>query len=382
VDSGDPARFGITPEALHRYNQTRQAHWPYALSPLSTHDTKRSEDVRARINVLSEIPDEWRQCVERWQALNAPHRQRMDEEEAPDANEEYLLYQTLLGAWPLEPYSAKEFADFVRRIQEYMLKALHEAKVHTSWINPNTAWDEAVKQFIALILDEASGRAFLDDFCAFQRRIAPLGLLNSLAQTLLRITLPGVPDTYQGTELWDFSLVDPDNRRPVDYDLRRRLLGELQQGVTAAGADRRELARDLLASRADGRIKLYLTWQALCCRRQRPGLFTTGEHLPVEVKGPLRDHVFAFVRRHGEELAVVAVPRLLANRKLDGEGLPLGGAVWQGTRLLLAGIDRSVRLHNLFTGEEHVLRETEGKASLAVGDVFAHFPVGLFVIQR
>src|SRR5262249_3393739 len=150
--------------------------------------------------------------------LNEPHRQVIDDEPAPDANEEYLLYQTLLGAWPLEPCSAEEYGQFVKRIGAYMEKALHEAKVHTSWINPNADYDKAVQDFLARILDENASRPFLDDFRAFRQRISRLGLFNSLAQTVLRLTAPGVPDTYQGTELWDFSLVDPDNRRPVDYE--------------------------------------------------------------------------------------------------------------------------------------------------------------------
>jgi (1->4)-alpha-D-glucan 1-alpha-D-glucosylmutase len=376
---GDPARFGITPEALHRYNQARQQRWPYALSPLSTHDTKRSEDVRARINVLSEIPEEWRRKVELWRELNAPHRQRMEEEEAPDANEEYFLYQTLLGAWPLEPYSEEEFAGFVRRIQDYTLKALHEAKVHTSWINPNAPYDEAVSHFIALILDRKSAEEFFDDILTFGRWMSHLGMLNSLAQTLLRIASPGVPDTYQGTELWDFSLVDPDNRRPVDFERRLSLLGELRQRVEQAGPDRRALARELLASRVDGRVKLYVTWQALTCRRDRPGLFTTGEYLPAEVQGPLRDHVLGFTRRLGDQVAVVVVPLLLAGMTLDGDELPLGRNVWQSTRLLLSGIEPGARLRNVFTGEEPVLTEAQGKAALAVADALTCFPVALFV---
>ena len=156
----DADRFGVSPEELHRVNQERQAKWPWALSALSTHDTKRSEDVRARLNVLSELPEEWQACLKRWSDLNAQHRQTLEDEPVPDANEEYLLYQTLLGAWPLEPYTADEYAAFVERIQAYMLKALHEAKVHTSWINPNPAYDEAVQHYVATILDAQTNTAF------------------------------------------------------------------------------------------------------------------------------------------------------------------------------------------------------------------------------
>ncbi len=235
---GDPAHFGVRPDALHAYNRDRQSKWPYSLSPLSTHDTKRSEDVRARLNVLSEMPDDWRTALERWGRLNEPHRQRVTDFTVPDGNEEYLLYQTLVGAWPLEPYSAEEYAEFVKRIQAYMQKALHEAKVHTSWINPDLEFDRAIQEFIGRILDESVNGPFLRDFRAFVRRVSHYGLFNSLAQTLLKITCPGVPDTYQGTELWDFSLVDPDNRRPVDYERRRKLLSELQAAASGPGPAR------------------------------------------------------------------------------------------------------------------------------------------------
>ena len=282
---GDPGSFGMLPELLHRYYAERQAKWPWSLSPLSTHDTKRSEDVRARLNVLSELPEEWRDSVARWSKMNEPHRQQADEAAVPDPNEEYLLYQTLIGAWPLEPYGPEEYAAFVKRIQAYIVKALYEAKVHTSWINPNAAYDEAVQAFVARILDPAIAGAFLADVQSFQRRISHYGLLNSLSQTLLRIASPGVPDTYQGTELWDFSLVDPDNRRPVDYARRRQMLRDLQARAELSGDDRRAWVRELIEAKADGRAKLYVTWQALHCRRSHPGLCSTGEYQAAAAMG-------------------------------------------------------------------------------------------------
>ena len=221
---GDADRFGVSPEELHRTFRERQAKWPWALSALSTHDTKRSEDVRARLNVLSELPHEWQASLQRWSNLNAQYRRDLDDALVPDANEEYLFYQTLLGAWPLEPYSPEEYTTFVERIQAYMLKVLREAKVHTSWINPNPAYEEAVQHYIARVLDPQTQETFLEDFRVFQQRLSHYGLFNSLAQTLLKITTPGVPDTYQGTELWDWSLVDPDNRRAVDYKRRYDML--------------------------------------------------------------------------------------------------------------------------------------------------------------
>jgi (1->4)-alpha-D-glucan 1-alpha-D-glucosylmutase len=377
---GDPGKFGTPPEAVHRYFVERQVKWPWSLSPLSTHDTKRSEDVRARLNVLSEMPGEWRDAVDRWSRLNERHRPVVDEAPVPDANEEYMLYQTLVGAWPLGPYTAEEYAEFVQRIQDYMHKALHEAKVHTSWINPDEEYDNAIREFVGRILDEKGNGPFLEELRTFQKRINHFGLFNSLAQTLLRITSPGVPDTYQGTEVWDFSLVDPDNRRPVDYERRRQLLQGLQGRVAESGPDRRELARELLRSREDGRIKLYVTWQALQCRREHPGLFSTGAYLPVTVTGTGQDHVFSFLRRQGDALALVAVPRLLTRLPESPDGLPLGAPVWQDTALVLPEA-AGRRWRNLFTGEEVGGAGDQGGATLRVGAVFAHFPVALLLAE-
>jgi (1->4)-alpha-D-glucan 1-alpha-D-glucosylmutase len=377
----DADRFGVSPEDLHRVNQERQARWPWALSALSTHDTKRSEDVRARLNVLSELPHEWQSCLQRWSDLNAPYRQTLDEEPVPDANEEYLLYQTLLGAWPLEPYTVDEYTTFVERIQAYMRKALHEAKVHTSWVNPNPAYDEAVQQYVARMLDAQTNGAFLEDFRAFQRRLSHYGLFNALSQTLLKITAPGVPDTYQGTEIWDFSLVDPDNRRAVDYARRYAMLQQLQARMTA-GDDRRTLAQELLASKEDGRIKLYVTSRALHCRRTHAGLFATGDYFPAQTIGTQRTHVFGFVRRQGHQGAIVMLPRLVARLLSDGHEAPLGEAVWHDTRVLVPGAEPQWGWQNVLTGEPVTFACEDGQPTLAVAEVLAHFPVALLVAHH
>ncbi len=376
---GDPDRFGISTEEVHRANQERHAKWPWALSPLSTHDTKRSEDVRARLNVLSELPEAWQACLTRWSGLNEKYRQDLDDGPVPDANEEYLLYQTLLGAWPLDPYTAADYAEFVKRIQAYMLKALHEAKIHTSWVNPHPTYDEAVQHYVGQILDAQTNGAFLDDFRAFQRRVSHYGLFNSLAQTLLKIASPGVPDTYQGTEIWDFSLVDPDNRRPVDYTRRSRMLQQLQTSLAAAGEDRRELARKLLSTKEDGYIKLYITSLALNCRRTHPGLFSAGDYVPTQAIGARREHVFAFARCHGADAAMVVAPRLIARLLPEAQDLPLGEVAWQDTRVLLEGIDPHQGWRNLFTGEPITLTVQEDGPSLAIAEVLTHFPVALLV---
>jgi (1->4)-alpha-D-glucan 1-alpha-D-glucosylmutase len=376
---GDPDTFGVPPTTFHRRNKERQERWPYSLSSTATHDTKRGEDVRARLNVLAELPQEWQRALPRWGRLNKKHRAQLDDLTAPDRNDEYLYYQTLVGAWPPEPFEGRVAEEFVGRVQAYLEKATHEAKVHTSWINPSPAYDDAVRQFVDRTLDRQASAAFLDDFQQFQKRVSHYGMLNSLSQALLKLTSPGVPDTYQGTELWDFSLVDPDNRRPVDYDLRRRLLEELKSAAAQAGPHLAELAQKLAVEKEDGRVKLYVTWRALHARRDNPGLFTTGEYLPADAVGSRQEHVCAFVRRREGRVAVAAAPRLMTRLVAQPGGPPLGAPVWEDTRLLLPNVEPGRRLRNVFTGEELVAAEQDGRASVAAAEVFASFPVALLV---
>ncbi|MFO0852669.1 MAG: malto-oligosyltrehalose synthase [Gemmataceae bacterium] len=323
---GDPGRVGWEPAEVHRFFADRQAHHPLALNTGSTHDTKRGEDVRARINALSEFADEWRDAVARWAALNRRHRTELEDGfSAPDPADEYLLYQTLLGAWPADADTPDELAVFADRVKQYMRKAIHEAKVHTSWINPTPEYDAAVQEFVGKALDPATGSEFLADLARFHRRILRAGVVDGLAQSVVRCTAPGVPDTYQGTELWDLSLVDPDNRRPVDYRCRERLLAEL---------DRTEFTADLLNDPADGRAKLYVVSRLLRLRHERRELFAAGEYVPLQASGPLAGHVFAFERRLGDRRAVVLVPRLAG--RMAADRWPVGPAVWGDTMLPLA----------------------------------------------
>jgi (1->4)-alpha-D-glucan 1-alpha-D-glucosylmutase len=396
---GDPGRFGVQPGALHHFFQERQRHWPYALSASSTHDTKRGEDVRARLNVLTELPREWQKCLSRWNRWNKRHRIHLEALEAPDRNDEYLLYQTLIGAWPLDPPSHDSHTAFVERICQYMEKAIHEAKVHSSWINPNSAYDDAVGRFVTRILDEKFSRRFLEDFRAFQARVSHYGLFNSLAQVVLKIAAPGVPDFYQGTELWDFNLVDPDNRRPVDYQRRQCLLDELRAKVRECERENlvgdggnngstfprsgslAQLARKLVETKEDGRIKLLVTNRGLHCRRDHPGLFTKGEYFPTSAGGPKADNVFAFLRRLENTWAIAVAPRFVT-RLVPGVGnLPLGGEVWQDSYLLLPGIRPHQLCRNVFTGEIHTPVERDGETVLPLAEVFANFPVGLLLAQ-
>ena len=372
---GNPDHFGTSPDALHAYLANRQVKWPYALSTLSTHDTKRSEDVRARINILSEMPDEWRNAVQRWSRINKHHRQygypRVPV--APTPNDEYLIYQTLIGAWPVEPMNAEQRFEFIHRIKEYIDKAAKEAKVHTCWTDPTT-YGGGLQNFVARILLPATGQKFLDDFAPFQRRVSHLGMLNSLAQTVLRLAAPGVPDTYQGTELWDFSLVDPDNRRPVDYARRQQVLRELQSRAALPGRSRSALVRELMDAKEDGRIKLYVTWRGLAARRDHPGLFSGGDYLPLRAVGARAEHVFAFARRQAERWAIAIAPRLLAPLT-SGQDFPAGPAVWQDTQVL-CDLPLRTRLRNVFSDE--VLCPDAG---LSVANALTDAPVALMVSE-
>ncbi|MBV8857291.1 MAG: malto-oligosyltrehalose synthase, partial [Acidobacteria bacterium] len=248
---GEPALIGVSAERFHERNRDRQETWPHTLSATSTHDTKRGEDVRARLNALSEMPREWQAALASWGRLNSSKKAVVEDQPAPDRNDEYLLYQTLLGAWPAEPLDAEGLGRFRERIAEYMQKATREAKVHTSWINPNEEYDAAVREFVGRLLRGGDGDAFLQDFLPLQRRVAFFGYFNALAQVLLKLTSPGVPDLYQGSELWDLSLVDPDNRRPVDYRRRREVLAGLRERIGVAGDDLLPLTDDLLGNLAD-----------------------------------------------------------------------------------------------------------------------------------
>ena len=363
---GDPSRFGAALGEFHAENAERRRRSPHALSATATHDTKRGEDVRTRINVLSEIPAEWRGRVQAWQRLNRKHRTVVDGAPAPGANTEYLIYQTLVGAWPID----------AERLRAYMLKALREAKVHTSWINPNTRYDEAIAKFVDIILDPARSSAFLDDFTAFQARVAHFGALSSLGQVLIKLTAPGVPDFYQGAELWDLSLVDPDNRRPVDWDLRARLLQELQAALAAE--DRATLAHELVKHKEDGRVKLFLIREALAFRRARRALFEQGEYRALEARGVWAEHVCAFARMAGEAAAVTVIPRLLARR--GAEGLPLGAEYWADTWIELPR-ELGGRFTNVLTGETLESAKAGEAAALPLAGALAAFPVALLERQ-
>lgn len=381
---GDPEHFGTTLAAFHQHNLDQQAHWPRSLLATSTHDTKRGEDVRARIDVLSEIPNEFRSHVFKWARMNRGKKTTVEDEPAPSRNDEFLLYQTLVGSWPLEPLDAAGRANYIERIQQYMLKATHEAKAKTSWVSPNEAYERATHNFVANLLEPSSRNLFLADFEPFTRRVAELGIWNSLSQTVLKLTCPGVPDLYQGTELWDFSLVDPDNRRPVDYVRRRALLQSLRQRSEGPEGTLCKLARELVEQRVDGGIKLYAIWQILSLRRNRPGSFATGRYIPLDARGAAKEHLCAFVRKTPQETLLVVVPRLVAGLLRGSNRPPIGAEVWSDTEILLPQQARGTRFRNLFTGETIASSpsstDPDGPCGLPLAAILGSFPVA--VLQR
>ena len=358
---GSPAMFGISAEQFAEENMQRCRLWPHAMLATSTHDTKRSEDVRARLNVLSELSAEWDAALAAWNRINNDYKIMLNTGSAPSASDEYLLYQTLLGTFTGDVSDA-----YIERIVAYMGKATKEAKVYTSWTNVNAAYDEAVEHFVRAILQNND---FIEAFVPLQKRVTYFGQFNSLSQTLLKLTCPGMPDTYRGTEVWDFSLVDPDNRRPVDYARIQTLLGGLAQQTNRAA-----LADDLLANMGDGRIKLYVTQTALRVRRDHPDLFISAPYEAIPVEGAKAGCVCSFVRRYGDVIVLVIVPRLIA-LLTEGEQQPPVGAVWGDTTLRLD--DHGGRhARNLFTGEVLPL-----ESSTPLSALLSRFPVGLYQFE-
>lgn len=368
---GEPGRFGTSVSAFHHVNQERLTRFPFGLLATATHDHKRGEDTRLRIAVLSEMPEGWHARVQRWVRLNRLKKKQGDRKQgggarAPGRNDEYIFYQTLVGAWPpgLSPTDAEGLAALADRMAAYLQKAVREAKVRTSWSNPNPAYEDGVERFVRAVLDPARSAAFLADLAGLVAEIGPAAAVNGLAQTLLKLTVPGVPDLYQGTEGWDFSLVDPDNRRPVDYAARAAAL--------AADAP----LGTLLEQWADGRVKQRVIAAVLALRRAEPALFAAGDYRPVEVTGEAAAHAVVFERRsrggEGDSALVVVVPRLVLGR-MDGTGLPLPPPEsWGDTVLALPG--PAGAWTEVITGAA-LSRDENGRVPLST--VLARFPVAL-----
>jgi malto-oligosyltrehalose synthase len=357
-----PEAFGDSPEEFHQKMLDRQQKWPISMNGTSTHDTKRGEDVRARLNVLTDLPGEWLKTVQEWQQLNKD----LKENGGPDANDEYLIYQTLIGAYPM-PTQGDD--DFKNRVQEYLQKALREAKTHSNWTTPNEEYEAATKNFAVKLLD--TDAPFWKSFEQFHKKIANFGIVNSLAQVLLKFTTPGVPDIYQGTELWDFSLVDPDNRRPVDYELRQQLMNELE---TEANEEHENLMSQLWEHRYSAKIKLWLIHALLSDRKENEAFFANADYIQLTVEGEHASNVLAFARRHQNEWYVVAVPLHLA-AICEQQQQEILSVDWKDTRIVLPS-DAPANYQHLFSG----INGTD-KSEIAVKEIFKSLPLAVLKLK-
>lgn len=366
-----PELFGTSLEQFHFRMEERREKWPTSINAGSTHDTKRSEDVRARINVLSEIPEEWESSFLRWRELNQDCRSLIDEEETPDSNVEYLIYQTLLGTWPFDELGDEAYEFYVERIVGYMSKAMKEAKRRTSWVSPNEAYEAAVTAFIQKILRRSRESAFLLEFTEFQRGLSSAGIWNSLSQTLLRMTIPGIPDIYQGMESWCFSLVDPDNRRPVDFERLRRELDGIKRSEPSG-----DLLSELIKNRQDGRIKLYLVWKILSLRREESELFERGTYVPAETMGEHRDKIISFARTKERDGILVAAGRYFT-RLGDAETVPTGERSWGDSAIAAPAGFTDTEYEEILSGRTVMMSQNRGQLQFKAADLFENLPLAV-----
>ena len=368
---GDVERFGRSVAEFHEVNARRLLERPYEMLTTSTHDTKLGEDTRARLNVLSEIPDEWAREVGRWMRLNRTHRMLVDGEPAPDRNDEYRFYQALVGIW--SP-SAGDLAD---RLQAYMIKAVKEAKVHTSWLTPHEEYEHAVARFVDRVLKGPGAARFLPAMATFGRRLAQIGMINSLAQVTLKLGSPGVPDFYQGTEFWDTTLVDPDNRRPVDFDRRRALLSEVLGVIARPAEERRAAIAELVNQWSDGRVKLLLTTTGLCLRRSLPDVFLSGRYVPLTTEIASDGALVAFARVLGEQALIFLAPRLIAPLVSAEHPVPLGGEAWKTSRVLLPPEFAGRTFRDEITGATMTPTTVSDDSWIFVGEALETMPVAI-----
>lgn len=370
---GEPARdLARAVPDFHRASTERARHWPRSLLCTSTHDTKRSADVRSRLDVLSEMPDEWIRQVARWRKRLAGHRTEVRRGLAPDTATEWLLYQTMLGIWPLGRLSADETREMRDRLVEYMTKANREAKVRTSWILPDEGYEKAVERYIdAALADDA----FVREMSAIAAQVAPPGFCNALARLLVHLTAPGTPDIYHGDELWNFALVDPDNRRPVDFDARRRALDDIDALIESSGLTR--ACETMLERLDDGRLKMHIARSALTLRKERVDLYAGGEYRALRARGPRSAHVLAFSRSVNRDVAITAVTRLPFSLS-GGEGLPTGLA-WGDEHVILSEGKFPPRWRCVLSGRTVEVVRSRGGVHLAARELFQTLPVALLV---
>ena len=380
---GDPSQFGTTITAFHHLNEERAKLWPHTMVTTATHDTKRGEDVRARINVLTELPAEWGRRLRRWSALNRRAKSEVDGAPVPSPDDEYLFYQTLVGAWPIELLGPDEPAAlplerFRERINAYMIKAVREAKQNSNWATPNTQYEAALSGFVHRLLDWDQFCTFLTDLQAFATRIALPGMINSLAQAALKLTIPGIPDIYQGCEFWDLNLVDPDNRRPVDFKLRSAALNMMPKLPTATT---RAAVATMLENWHDGNIKLYATSQLLAERHRRPVLFNDGVYTALNVTGERTDNLLAFTRTKDEAALAVAVPRLVLSLGAGEGRMPIGD-VWTDSAVVCPPTLAGRRWTSVFTGEVAALHSEGLDTVWKARDLFLDLPIAALIASE
>ncbi len=366
---GHPDQFGVSLAGFHKANRLRAQRWPHAMLGTSTHDTKRGEDTRARLAVLSECPEEWARQVEVWSRILRARQGDLAGTAPPDRNDEYMFYQLLVGTWPVELLGdarpdPEALGAYAERLKGALTKSMREAKVHSTWAAPDAAYEAAMLGFLELAFDPGRDGRFLDAFLPFVEGIARLGAHNTLVQTVLKLTVPGMPDIYQGTELWDLSLVDPDNRRPVQYGLRMRLLDEVE---AALEVDRGDAMPRFFRDWRDGRFKLAALATLLGLRRDRPALFAEGAYEPVAAHGPQADQVCAFLRSHGDATALVATARFPSRFQAEGFG--------RETALALPEALQGASWRDALTGRE--IRAEDG--ALAASAVFAALPAAVLL---
>jgi (1->4)-alpha-D-glucan 1-alpha-D-glucosylmutase len=366
---GDPRASAVPAADFNGFVQRRFKDEPYGLNTTATHDTKRGEDVRARINVLSEINQAWMKRVKLWMRWNAKARKVVKGEIAPDRNEEILIYQTLAGAWPL---TTEEFPDFQKRMTEYIRKANREAKVHTRWTNVNPEREEAVERFVNVLLSQAPSNRFRRDFASFHEKIAYFGAMNGLAQLVVKMAAPGIPDIYQGGEFWDLHLVDPDNRGPVDYEARKKILEQVERRCEG-GMNPASYVQEIVASWRDGRVKFFAAWKLANLRRELPQLFSNGSYEVLKVSGKRAENVFAFARFQGRRVVIAVVPKWLATGRAPMRQESMRG-FWANTAVVLpARLNRECV--NVFTGDTIEATRVRGGGQLPVAELLADFPV-------
>lgn len=357
---GWPEQFGINQRDFHRFIADRAAPFPWAMNATATHDTKRGEDTRARLLALTEMPAEWMEQLTSWSRLNARFEQGVDGEIYPDRNDQYLFYQTLVGTLPFDGAIDKAY---VNRLEDYMVKAVREAKVHTAWIKPDEDYERAIINFVSACLNVSKNREFIAGLRSFVHDLSWFGIINSISQLVLKLTMPGVPDFYQGTELWDLSLVDPDNRRPVDFMKRDACLRKALKRETSFV--------NFLESPGDGCLKIFVMRRLLTLREEHPALFEAGDYFPVTVHGTYRKNLDAFTRTATGETILVLVPRLSRHLVKTGR-YPLGKQTWQDTRIRLRRSVSCSRMTDVFSGKTIKVGD-----EVLVGDLFEHLPVAV-----